>query len=233
MVDDSNTREKGIPHNPEVRDLIAGKRRYTASQEEQKADASLGFDGWSERGYLPHRDEPGLVQFVTFHLHDSLPVALRSEWEALLKIEDVEIRRRKLEAYLDKGRGSSYLRRPEIATIVDTALRYYHNRSFDLRAWVVMPNHVHALFKVRECPMRQSLRSFKIYTARECNKLLGRRGEFWADDLWDTFMRDAEHELRTKRYIENNPVKAKLSVFAKDWPWASARFRDEYGRLKF
>ncbi|MFO7697076.1 MAG: hypothetical protein R6X16_07960 [Anaerolineae bacterium] len=32
--------------------------------------------GWYTRGYLPHRDEPGLVQAITFHLADSLPLAL-------------------------------------------------------------------------------------------------------------------------------------------------------------
>ena len=30
-------------------------------------------------------------------------------------------------------------------------------------------------------------------------------------------------ELQARNYLERNPVKA-----AKDWPWSSARFRDEY-----
>jgi hypothetical protein len=46
-------------------------------------------------------------------------------------------------------------------------------------------------------------------------------------------MRDAEHELKTRRYIESNPVKAGLIQIAKDWPWSSARFRDENGVLHF
>jgi len=44
-------------------------------------------------------------------------------------------------------------------------------------------------------------------------------------------MRDSEHELKTRRYIENNPVKAKLVTLAKAWPWSSSRFRDAYERL--
>ena len=35
--------------------------------------------GWYTRGYLPHRDEPGLIQAVTFHLADSLPLQLLQE----------------------------------------------------------------------------------------------------------------------------------------------------------
>ena len=44
-------------------------------------------------------------------------------------------------------------------------------------------------------------------------------------------MRDAEHELKTRRYIENNPVNALLVREPKEWPWSSARFRDEHGVL--
>jgi hypothetical protein len=31
-------------------------------------DKVRGFRGWHERGYLPHCDKPGLVQFITFRL---------------------------------------------------------------------------------------------------------------------------------------------------------------------
>jgi len=44
---------------------------------------SKAFADGNERGYLPHRDEPGLTQFVTFRLADSFPESLRSEWEHL------------------------------------------------------------------------------------------------------------------------------------------------------
>jgi REP element-mobilizing transposase RayT len=96
-----------------------------------------------------------------------------------------------------------------------------------------MPNHVHALFKVGDVPLGTIVGDLKEYTARETNKLLGRRGQFWADDCFDTFMRDAQHELRTRRYIENNPTKAFLAHdLKKEWPWSSARFRDENGVLR-
>src|SRR6059036_1400901 len=31
------------------------------------------FLGWHARGYLPHCDKPGLIQFVTFRLDDAMP----------------------------------------------------------------------------------------------------------------------------------------------------------------
>ena len=80
--------------------------------------------------------------------------------------------------------------------------------------------------------MSEIVGAWKKHTGRLANKLLGRNGPFWAEDYFDTFMRDDEHEQRTVRYIENNPTKARLVVDPKDWPWSSARFRDEFGVLK-
>jgi len=86
MADLPKPPRPGPPHNPGVRDLVAGKRQWSARP--KRDDARQGFQGWHERGYLPHRDEPGLTQFVTFHLADSFPASLRSEWAGMLQVED-------------------------------------------------------------------------------------------------------------------------------------------------
>ncbi len=217
------------PYNPELRDFVRGKR---ASSPPLACDAiQCGFQGWHERGYLPHRDEPGLVQFVTFRLADAFPAGLRGEWEALLRIEDDRRRRIELERYLDKGRGECLLLKAEVAREVENSLLFRHGSHYELRAWVIMPNHVHALFQVHDVPMCQLVDAWKGYTAKAVNAILGRKGHFWQDGYWDTYMRDSEHEMRARRYIESNPTKARLVAFAKDWPWGSARFRDQYQRL--
>ena len=143
----------GPPHNPGVRDLVEGKRCWSSLPKPE--DSRQGFRGWHERGYLPHRDEPGLTQFVTFRLADSFPESLRSEWEHLSRIEDDRERRAKLEAYLDKGRGACHLRRVDVAQLVENNIRQFSGERYGLRAWVVMPNHVHVLFKVGMVPMSE------------------------------------------------------------------------------
>lgn len=226
----SQPRRSGPPYNPGVRELVSGQRRWSSSP--NREDALLGFRGWHERGYLPHRDEPGLTQFVTFQLADSFPQHLRSEWQAALEVEEDRARRKQLEAYLDKGRGECHLRDPIIGRLMDDAIRFYHGKRYELLAWVVMPNHVHTLLKVGDVSVGAIISDLKKYTAREANKRLGRRGKFWAEDLFDMFMRDSAHELRTRRYIEANPVKALLVRDAKEWPWGSARLRDANGKLQ-
>ena len=224
------------PHNPELRNLVEEKRRWTSKIKSE--DAQHGFRGWNERGYLPHRDEPGLIQFVTFRLADSFPESLRSEWNHLWEIENDRERRLQIEKYLDRCRGSCYLRRAEIARLVEDNLRQNsHSRGsrelrYELRAWCIMPNHVHVLFKVGSASMSEIIGGWKKHTARLANRFLKRRGAFWAEDYFDTFMRDAEHEYKTIRYIENNPTKAKLVLDPKEWSSSSARFRDHFGILR-
>ena len=192
----------------------------------------LGFRGWHERGYLPHRDEPGLSQFVTFRLADSFPEALRSEWEQFLRLEDDRSRRAELEAYLDKGRGDCQLRQAEVAAIAEDAIRFFHGQRYELRAWCIMPNHAHVLFKVGATPMAEIVESWKKHSAYKANRILGRRGNFWADGYFDIYMRDAEHERKTVAYIENNPSHARLVLDPKEWRWGSARFRNSFGVLR-
>jgi REP element-mobilizing transposase RayT len=249
------------PYNPGVRDLVEGKRAWDARA--NPADQRAGFQGWHERGYIPHRDSPRLTQFITWHLADAFPAALRGEWAALLEIEEDRERRKELEAYLDKGRGKAWLRRPDIAAVCEGALRHFDRERYTLKAWCLMPNHIHVLVLVTTVPMSDFVKSWKGYTARRSNQLLARgnccpqqrqhaptstasespsspqplspadvpSSSFWAEGYWDTYMRDADQERRTIRYIENNPVKAGLARSPREWPWSSGRFRDDSGLL--
>jgi hypothetical protein len=88
----ANKKASGPPHNPGVMELVNGKRQWSSPTKPE--GAKRGFRGWHERGYLPHRDEPGLIQFVTFRLVDSFPTELRSEWENIAKVEDDKNRRK-------------------------------------------------------------------------------------------------------------------------------------------
>jgi len=190
-----------------------------------------GFRGWHERGYLPHRDEPGLVQFVTYRLADCFPQALIHEWKDLLKIADDRERRIQLEDYLDRGRGTSVLRDARVASIVEGTLLKMHREQYELRSWVIMPNHVHVLFKVLSVPMSEIVGAWKSVAAHLANPVLKRKEQLWAEDYWDTYIRSEEHEIRVRNYIEKNPVKAGLVAEARLWPWSSARFRDDRMQL--
>jgi hypothetical protein len=86
-----------------VFEIMRDKRNAQPPCETAEAadQAASGSKGWHTRGYLPHFDQPGVLQTVTFRLADAMPSSLRHEWEGLLAIEDPREQRTKLESYLD------------------------------------------------------------------------------------------------------------------------------------
>jgi len=158
--------------------------------------------------------------FVTWHLYGSLPAALypppgkSSAGRAFVWMD----------RYLDTARhGPGFLRRPEVAGLVTEALRrgvelgYY-----DLRAFVIMANHVHVLLR----PIRRAgwvLQWLKGGTARSANQLLARTGQpFWQRESYDHWVRGEQRLQRIVRYIEDNPVKAGLAAEACQYRWSRA-----------
>jgi putative transposase len=185
--------------------------------------------GWYCRGYLPHLDWPCL-QFLTFRQHDSFPRSVLENWRVELRaLSDRALRAeeyRRIEEYMDQGKGSCILKQGWAAIIVDGKLLAMHGSAFDLKGWVIMPNHVHLLASFRNVAfIPKVVADLKGSTAREINLILGRTGtSFWFRDYFDRFIRDQEHFENTLAYIHRNPVKAKLCDHFLDFPHSSARF---------
>ncbi len=181
--------------------------------------------GWYSRGYLPHLDAPGLLQSVTFHLGDSLPREVLVHLYTETQPSDLQ-RLRRIEALLDAGHGACWLRRPELARLVEDALLHFDGARYRLLCWTIMPNHVHLLMETDAThPLPKVVQSWKSFTSKAANAMLGRTGTFWDRDYFDRFIRDDGHLAAVVRYIEDNPVKAGLVERAEDWPWGSARRR--------
>ena len=124
------------------------------------------------------------------------------------------------------------LRDQRAAAVVEENWLHFDGKDYRLLAWVVMPNHVHLLVEIWQTPQGQLIKNWKGFTARRINRVLGRSGKLWQDDYWDRYLRDEAHYHEVVRYIETNPVKAGLVKTREQWPFSSARFRDEYNRLK-
>ena len=189
---------------------------------------------WHSRGYLPHFESTEVTQHVTFHLADSLPRTVLLLLEGELKSvptekRDVE-RRKRVEAWIDAGHGSCVLGKPGIADMVQGSLMTFDAKRYRLLAWVVMPNHVHALFQpMAGWTVAKIVGSWKKFTAQKICPDLRDRGEtattpVWHREYWDRFIRDWGHLEQAVEYIHLNPVKAGLVVAAEKWPWSSAYF---------
>jgi REP element-mobilizing transposase RayT len=68
------------------------------------------------------------------------------------------------------------------------------------------------------------MQSLKWYTAKECNKILNRTGQFWQHESYDHVVRNEEELNRIVEYVLNNPVKAGLVETHEDWKWNYCKY---------
>jgi putative transposase len=128
--------------------------------------------------------------------------------------------------------GPAWLREAAIAACVVHCIRDGEGREYDLKAFVVMPNHVHLLI-TPGIELARITRRIKGGSARRANSILGRTGQaFWQDESFDHWVRDAREFERLKSYIERNPVKAGLVDAPEQWPYSSAARVQAEHRLK-
>jgi REP element-mobilizing transposase RayT len=186
------------------------------------------------RGRLPHWESDQAIYFVTFRLADSLPKSVLRLFELQRKdivatavangreLSNYEHKRleklfsEEIESKLDAGSGRCYLGRPAVADAVAEALQHFNLSRYRLYAWCVMPNHVHVLFRLLDGHvLADAVHSWKSYSAKKVNRLLGRSGEFWQREYYDHLVRSEEEFYRIVGYILKNPEKAGLL----NWRW--------------
>ena len=188
------------------------------------------------RRNLPHWQPPEETFFVTSRLAGSLPVSvisqLKNDYQREIRHPDNQTAERKWEArekyfyafenQLDKSlNGPYWLKEQAIAKIVMDSLHFNDKKLYNLIAACIMSNHVHVLIKLLPGAPALSvvLQNIKKFTAVQSNKLLSRSGKFWAEESFDTIIRNEKHFYNTIYYIINNPVKAGLVNNWWEWKW--------------
>jgi putative transposase len=186
---------------------------------------------------LPHWQQGSVVCFLTFRLADSIPGLALRDWDnerrlwllsrlpsAGGNLHDIlaQLSERDRRAYLrrfgkrfhellDAGHGSCLLGKLRHSEIVQNAMLHFDGTRYQLGDYVVMPNHVHVLVSpLADQSFGQICGSWKRFTAREINKLDGREGSLWQHETFDHLVRSQASLEHFRRYIRENPIKAKL-----------------------
>ena len=90
-------------------------------------------------------------------------------------------------------------------------------------AWCLMDNHVHLILMPESADgLRAALGEAHRRYTRRINFREGWRGYLFQGRFASYPMDDA-HLIAAVRYVENNPVAARMVARAEDWPWSSAR----------
>jgi putative transposase len=105
---------------------------------------------------------------------------------------------------------------------------------FEIKAWVLMPDHLHAIWQMPPDDKDFSLRWSRIkqHVTRDCATWIPqqdistsreKRGEggLWQRRFWEHLIRDEADFSRHLDYIHYNPVKHGYVASAGDWPYST------------
>ena len=207
------------------------------------------MNGLFRRRHLPHWDVEDAPYFITCCLDGSIPASgMRElvEYGDQLKLRPrprqislAEWERRlhklwfaRMDEMLNFQPAVRHFERADIATIAMDSLSHFADVRYLSIAWVVMPSHVHWLFQplpefsatvpAGKSPREVIMHSLKSFTANECNKALGLKGQFWQQESYDHWIRDDDELDRVIAYILHNPVRAGLAASPEKYRFSSA-----------
>lgn len=94
-------------------------------------------------------------------------------------------------------------------------------------AYCLMTNHVHLLLAPGDlvAGLGQLMKALAARTTRYRNRLEGRSGTLWESRYKSSVVQTDIYLLACSRYIELNPVRARMTAEAGDYPWSSYRER--------
>lgn len=141
---------------------------------------------------------------------------------------------KQLHVELDRCHGCCVLQDKAVSECVAEALMFEADHWW-VGDFVIMPNHVHLLVQpLSGFPLEESLGSIKKFVSRQLKTLDRERerwmlpeGSLWQHESYDRIVRDDTELGQYRKYIANNPSKAKLHFgsyrhYAAEWldDWA-------------
>ena len=148
------------------------------------------------------------------------------------------------DAYLDNNMNAPYyLSKPEIAQLVSDSLHFRDGRDYKLVCFCIMSNHVHMIIYNLQKPLDSIMKELKSYTGKEALMILKDisfsqqalrvpyatsskqtlRVPFWQAESFDRIVRNRNDMANKISYTLNNPVKAGLVKYWKEWKWSYCR----------
>ena len=198
------------------------------------------------RGNLPHIFPEDTPIFITYNLTLNSPDKLKQllnnkkktyytnnklTYDQVCKFEFLLFDL--YDQYLSKNVSPYWLMQPDLADIVFDSLIFGNTKFYKLHCFCIMPNHVHVLLTLKKKDnvshsLPYIMQNHKRFTARKCNQILDRTGQFWHREYFDHYCRSEEEYNSIVWYILNNPVKAKLIENWQEWKytWIDKSLKD-------
>lgn len=94
--------------------------------------------------------------------------------------------------------------------------------ALEVQGYCLMTNHIHLITTPHsEVSLSKAIGVTHLLYTQYINRMHSRSGHLWQNRFYSCPL-DDEHFFKALRYIECNPVRAKLVRFAWDYPWSTA-----------
>jgi carbamoyl-phosphate synthase large subunit len=202
-----------------------------AEQQRRQERVTPSFDNF-EAKYNEKRE----FYFVTMHLRDALPEHVQEEGAAeheriqsMVAAGTIGESERKqfgkmledwFDRFLDAGDGSAPFINDDLAKLVDDSLRQFDAARYRLHAWVVMPNHIHAVIEPAEgFRLAEVLQLWRQSIDKKVG--LARRHEepLWEPEFYSSRILSQEDYERYVSEVLDDPAEGGLQ----GWPWTGPR----------
>ena len=111
--------------------------------------------------------------------------------------------------------------------LLDTLYSYRAQGKFELHEFVIMPDHFHLIITPEEwIPLEKAVQYIKGGYATAARHELGAERSLGSPSLPNHRIRDAADYEAHRDYIFDNPVCAGLAPYPEDYPFSSARRRE-------
>ena len=106
---------------------------------------------------------------------------------------------------------------------LQTLKEYAKKFEVDVWAYCLMTNHIHLILKPSTAKgLQQVLKPLHMRYAQYINKKMGWKGHLWQGRFFSSPL-DEAYTYSAIRYVEQNPVRAKMVNDASEYIWSSAR----------
>jgi putative transposase len=105
---------------------------------------------------------------------------------------------------------------------IDVLYHYHSQRKYLLHAFVVVPDHFHALITLgSDISIERGAQFIKGGFAFRAGREFGFRAPVWQRGFSEVRIYDSEHFMRVMDYIAQNPVRRRLAQSADAYPYSS------------
>ena len=107
---------------------------------------------------------------------------------------------------------------------LDSLYRYKNKYGLNILAYCLMGNHVHILaIPGKETSLARGIGGTNLLYTQYINRKHNRSGRLWQNRFFSSVVEENPYLWAVMRYIEQNPVRAKIVKKAEDYSWSSAK----------